>query len=626
MAAERQNKRIRFFDSVTFKLPGIFVLLLVLILLFFGVYFMREVEREILDNFDSQVNNQLGFLEESIQPLMEPDNEGQLSNDQVDQLNNTVNRFTVNNIIEVQVLDPTGVLLATDNSVNPAAIGQYAGNRMVDQAIYSGTQLSREVFDEQQGIRLKKYVVPVFSPENISMVSGVISLTVNIESIYDQVNSIIIIFLSVSGMAILAMIIITVLVSRGITKPIQEEMKQIEYIAEGDYSKRIQVRSNDEIGQLGNAINYLAYRIKEARELTESERQRLDSVLKHMSDGVIATNRRNRVILTNSRALDLLQKTEEEVTGRSILDALNLKGIYTYSELLDNDKEIMIDVQDAKGNDSIIKCECSVIQRDSGYISGVVWVLTDVTERQKIEADRRQFVSNVSHELRTPLTSVNSYTEALQDGAIDNPVLAKRFLDVIQTETHRMIRMINDLLSLSRIDDGREQMNIELLDLNQLVDHILDRFDMILQTEEYSTRDYILSRELSNDPVWIEADQDHFTQVIDNLMNNAVKYSPDGGRITVRLMTTHNEVILSIQDQGLGIPHQEIPNVFDRFYRIDKARSRSQGGTGLGLSIAKEVVELHGGKIWVNSIENRGSTFYISLPYDPSVGGGDWKE
>ena len=246
----------------------------------------------------------------------------------------------------------------------------------------------------------------------------------------------------------------------------------------------------------------------------------------------------------------------------------------------------------------------------------MVWVLTDITEHEKIEHDRKQFVSNISHELRTPLTSVRSYSEALVDGAIKDEKVAVEFLNVIQTETDRMIRMISDLLHLSRMDAKQQVINRELIIFKDLVNHILDRFDMMLQSEDYEGKNYIIKRELMEEEVWVEIDQDKLIQVIDNIMNNAIKYSPDGGTIYVRLMSTHNQLVLSIQDQGLGIPQESIPHLFDRFYRVDKARSRAQGGSGLGLSIAKEEIELHNGTIWVNSIENKGTTFFISLPFE----------
>jgi two-component system sensor histidine kinase VicK len=252
-------------------------------------------------------------------------------------------------------------------------------------------------------------------------------------------------------------------------------------------------------------------------------------------------------------------------------------------------------------------------------------VLHDVTEQQKIDQDRKRFVSNVSHELRTPLTSMKSYIEALVDGAWKDPNVAPNFLKVTQEETDRMMRMINDLLNLSRMDLGTARLDKEYVNLNELFNHILDRFDMILKNGEKSEKNYTIKRDFTRRDIWVEVDTDKIQQVLDNIMNNAIKYSPDGGVITCRLVETHNHVIMSITDQGLGIPKEAISHVFDRFYRVDKARSRAQGGTGLGLAISKEVVQMHGGRIWVESREGEGSTFYISLPYEPFEEGDAWE-
>ena len=342
-------------------------------------------------------------------------------------------------------------------------------------------------------------------------------------------------------------------------------------------------------------------------------------MLSHMSDGVIATDRRGGITIVNDMAMNYLDISEGEVLGKSILDILDIRNQYTLRDLLEKQDEVVLDISGEK--DLILNAYFSVIQRESGFISGIVCVLHDVTEQQKIDRERKQFVSNVSHELRTPLTSMRSYIEALNDGAWRDEKVAPEFLKVTQDETDRMIRMINDLLSLSRMDSGTVKLDLELVNINGLVNYILDRFDMMLKKDKIDTRDiktknYTIKRDFTKRDLWVELDTDKFIQVVDNIMNNAIKYSPDGGVITCRLLETHNNVILSISDQGLGIPKKDLEHVFDRFFRVDKARSRAQGGTGLGLAISKEVIELHHGRIWVDSVEGKGSTFYISLPYE----------
>lgn len=358
--------------------------------------------------------------------------------------------------------------------------------------------------------------------------------------------------------------------------------------------------------------------MEESQESIDSERRRLDSVLSHMTDGVLATDRRGNIIIANNLALEMLGvSAEAELIGKSILDMLDIRNKYTFRDLMESEQDYNEVILDNLSDEIIVSATFSPIQRESGFVSGMVCVLHDITDQVQEEEERKQFVSNVSHELRTPLTSVRSYVEALGDGAINDPELGPKFLQVVEDETDRMIRMINDLLSLSRMDAGTTKLDLEYVNISELFNYILDRFDMIIQNDEVTGTDkqYSIDRHITNKSLWVEIDPDKFTQVIDNIMNNAVKYSPDGGIITARLTDTHNHVILSIADQGLGIPRKDLRHVFDRFFRVDKARSRKQGGTGLGLAISKEVVNLLGGQIWVNSTEGKGSTFYIALPY-----------
>lgn len=428
---------------------------------------------------------------------------------------------------------------------------------------------------------------------------------------------------------ILGGLIIAIVISGAITRPIEEMKKQTMRIARGgDYSGQVHVYGNDELGQLAGAVNNLSVRVEESYESTESERRRLDSVLANMTDGgVLATDRRGNVIIINDTAASFLDMPEDQALGQSILDVLDIHKDYSLRELLEKPDELILDFSDDDHN-MILHAHFSLIQRESGFISGLVCVLHDITEQQKIDADRKQFVSNVSHELRTPLTSVRSYIEALSDGgAWQDPKLAPKFLKVTEDETDRMIRMINDLLTLSRMDSGTQKMNTELVNINELFNYILNRFDMILQKDEHPEKTYTIKRIFTKRDLWVDLDTDRFTQVLDNLMNNAIKYSPDGGIITCRLYETRNKVILSVSDQGLGIPRKDIPHIFDRFYRVDKARSRKQGGSGLGLAISKEVVEaLGGGQLWAESVEGRGSTFYIALPYEPLAEEDLWDE
>ena len=393
-------------------------------------------------------------------------------------------------------------------------------------------------------------------------------------------------------------------------KQINQKVKDL--IA-GDYSQVLDMQGSSEITNITNNLNDLSEVIRLTQENLEQESKRLNSILSYMTDGVLATNRRGKITMINDMAKKQLGVQKEDVLNKSILELLKIEDEYELRDLITQIPELMIDSQDANGEYLSLRVRFALVRRESGFISGLVAVLHDTTEQEKEERERRLFVSNVSHELRTPLTSVKSYLEALDEGALSEPV-APDFIKVSLDETNRMMRMVTDLLHLSRIDNATSHLDVELINFTAFITFILNRFDKMRGSDE--EKKYELVRDYPITSVWIEIDTDKMTQVIDNILNNAIKYSPDGGKITVTMKTTDDQMILSISDQGLGIPKQDLPRIFDRFYRVDRARSRAQGGTGLGLSIAKEIIKQHKGFIWAKSIYGKGSTFTIVLPYD----------
>ena len=393
-------------------------------------------------------------------------------------------------------------------------------------------------------------------------------------------------------------------------KKINQKVKDL--IA-GDYSQVLDMQGSSEITNITNNLNDLSEVIRLTQENLEQESKRLHSILSYMTDGVLATNRRGKITMINDMAKKQLGVQKEDVINKSILELLKIEDEYELRDLITQIPELMIDSQDGNGEYLSLRVRFALIRRESGFISGLVAVLHDTTEQEKEERERRLFVSNVSHELRTPLTSVKSYLEALDEGALSEPV-APDFIKVSLDETNRMMRMVTDLLHLSRIDNATSHLDVELINFTAFITFILNRFDKMRGPDE--EKKYDLVRDYPITSVWIEIDTDKMTQVIDNILNNAIKYSPDGGKITVTMKTTDDQMILSISDQGLGIPKQDLPRIFDRFYRVDRARSRAQGGTGLGLAIAKEIIKQHDGFIWAKSEYGKGSTFTIVLPYD----------
>ncbi|HEM3569329.1 TPA: cell wall metabolism sensor histidine kinase VicK [Streptococcus suis] len=406
-------------------------------------------------------------------------------------------------------------------------------------------------------------------------------------------------------------------------KQIKQLNQKVNALIEGNYADVLDMRGSPEITDMANSLNDLSEVIRLTHDNLEQEKTRLSSILSYMSDGVIATDRIGRIIMINDMAQKQLGLSSQKQEQYHLLEVLDLSDRYTLRDLLAQTPEIVIDHTNENEEFLTLRANFATIRSESGLISGLVVVLHDMTEQAKEERERRLFVSNVSHELRTPLTSVKSYLEALDEGALTESV-APSFVKVSLDETNRMMRMITDLLSLSRIDNQVGQIDVELINFTAFVTFILNRFDQMKNAD--SDKVYTIVRDYQISPIWVEIDTDKMTQVLDNILNNAIKYSPDGGTITFSMKTTDSQLIVSISDEGLGIPKADLPRIFDRFYRVDKARSRAQGGTGLGLAIAKEIVKQHKGFIWAKSEYGHGSTFTIVLPYSKDIALDEWDD
>ena len=623
------NNKIKFFSSIQFKVAAIFILLLLVTIEIIGAYFVHSLEQQNIESFEAQVQLPSYVTTSLASNLSSSSAKTRRS------VQTTINDISNIQNSDIEIVNSQGKIVALKNNNNSQnSVGQRTTNTQIKDVIYSGRKTTQISHNDRDGSYYVSITPLVSSNGDNNTVVGAVYVRANMDQVYKNINNIVFIFFVASLVAGLLGALISIVVARAITRPIAEMRKQAIRMANGDYSGQVRVYSEDELGQLAVAVNNLSVRVEEEQENSDAERNRLDSVLSQMTDGVVATDRHGNITIINEAAQAFLNVDQKTAFSEQLVDLLGIDATTSFDDLLSNQDERIIEpAADSEGDNLILQADFSLIRRNTGFVTGLVCVLHDVTEQRKIDNDRRLFVSNVSHELRTPLTSLRSYVETLNDGAWQDSQLAPRFLKVIQEETERMIRMVNSLLDLSRFDQGTAKINVELVNFNEFFNFILDRFDMLIKNDQDKAqaagkpfKKYSIKRVFTQKDLWVEIDPDKMTQAIDNIMNNAIKYSPNGGTITCRLNDTQRYIILSITDQGLGIPRKDLKKVFDRFYRVDKARSRKQGGTGLGLSISKEVIEAQGGHVWVNSMENRGSTFYISLPYDAKEVGGDWDE
>ncbi|ANC79177.1 cell wall metabolism sensor histidine kinase WalK [Fictibacillus nanhaiensis] len=598
--------KVNFFKSIHVKFVLIYVLLILIAMQVISVYFINNLESDLRQSFSKSLYDRVNLLEFNIEQKLKDKDRYKVKKDETSEPPLTLEE-DIQALIdeefeekEIQVLDEDGMVLASNKR---QLVGQISFNPKIKLALEGTVDDEIMLHEGERVMVLAKPIKIDATSENI----GAIYLVASIEGIFKQIARINSILVTGTVIALIITGLLGVFLARTITRPMADMRKQALVMARGDFSRKVQLYGDDEIGQLAMTFNNLTTKLQEATAITESERRKLRSVLTYMTDGVIATDRDGAIILMNDRSEEMLNISRQNALGTPLMELLRLNTEYTWEELYNEYESMLLDFS-TDDMHYVVRANFSTIQKDDGPINGLICVLHDVTEQEQIDNERREFVFNVSHELRTPLTTMRSYLEALAEGAWQDENIAPRFLEVTQNETERMIRLVTDLLQLSKMDSKDYRFNFFEIDLVEFLNGIIDRFEM-LEKENIE-----LSRSLPKHKINVQLDTDKMTQVLDNIISNAMKYSPEGGTITFNAAVIGRKVKVSISDQGVGIPKNNVSKIFDRFFRVDRARSRDIGGTGLGLAIAKEIVLAHGGDIWAESEWGQGTTIHFTLP------------
>lgn len=596
--------KLPFFKSIHLKFTLMYVLLIIIAMQIISVYFIQTLESRFKTNFKDSINDRVELLVYNVgnelQKVPESDPDEIYKN-----IESLIKSFpALNNAIrEIQVINSDGEVIVTQGNIGSS--GERTNDVRVKQALL-GSRDEAILRDPKNGERIYVLAVPINVSGKETPI-GAIRVEASMEEVYAQLKEINTILVTATVISLIITAVLGFFLARTITRPMADMRDHALAMARGDFSRKVKVYGDDEIGQLASAFNDLTRKLQEANAITEGERKKLSSILSFMTDGVVATDSDGMIILMNDRAEQMLNVSRQNVLGTSILKLFRLSDKMTWDEFYSGPETILLDFSDDEET-YILRSSHSFILQEDGSINGLIAVLHDITEQEQIEEERREFVVNVSHELRTPLTTLKSYIEALQDGAWKDEEIAPRFLSVIGDETDRMIRLVNDLLQLSKMDKKEYNFHIEEVEFIEFFNKIIDRFEMSKSDEIHFVRN------LQAGPAYVQIDKDKMTQVIDNIISNALKYSPEGGTITFRCWKQAKKLRVSISDEGVGIPKANLPKIFDRFYRVDRARSRQLGGTGLGLAIAKEIVHGHGGDIWAESEWGKGTTISFTLP------------
>ena len=589
-------------NSIKWRILAIFVLIVFIVMTIAGVFVTNKLESYEIDSIRSKCFKTLDIV-----MLSMPFGSYTVLDGQQETIQAIVNEWQTGTDYELYVIDTNFKIIAANNTtvVGKSAINTLSVNVIV-KALKGNTAEGQDTLTGS--IPVLNAAKPIEGSGG--SIIGVLYLSANLTSVYDTTNESKVIFLQAMFIALLISALLSFFITSSITAPINDLTEKAEKMASGDFSQEIRGKSNDEIGRLADMFNILRRELDDNITEISNEKSKLETILKYMADGLIAVDLSGQIIHANAAARALLDLSDEEMENLNFSGILQKFGKKDIADGIKNitSSEVMNEIVMYRSNILSIRYARFTAEDDNDI--GVIMLIQDITESQKLEQMQTDFVANVSHELRTPLTTIKSYTETLLESGIEDEETQKNFLMVIDDETERMSRLVKELLQLSRLDSHREKMNFKELEVGKILEDCVKKITLTAQAKE-QTVECVYDR---NTPLYIMGDRDKMQQVILNILTNSIKYTQAGGKIRLNAWKEDDVVCITVEDNGIGISDAELSRIFERFYRVDKARSRAMGGTGLGLSIAKQIIEVHGGSILAQSKEGSGTTMQITLP------------
>lgn len=583
------------FKNIQSKLVFLYFCLVLIIMIAVGTFLISQVENFYYSDYLSRVDS---TVKNSKLPYHRVSN--------VQELNKNVVKLMMPRLIDgidehYYILDNKGNVLITDYQAQKKAImtGPAVRKAMVGQ--FSDIKGKEAVVDGYM-----EYAAPIYTQNDEKYILYIKSNQRKITPVFKTIRQLIV---YATAVGLLISILLGFLLAKTITNPIKDLTVKAREIASGKFERRIKVKSKDEIGMLTATFNYMAGQLKRNLDEISTQKTKVETILANLADGVIAFDIDGDIIHINNAAEHMLYLDESNTEKYNFEDLFSDLDIdIQFDQIFSLPKDDKI-VRLWKYRDFIIKIYISAFRDEYGNIFGGVAVFQDITEQYKLDNMRKEFVANVSHELRTPITTIKSYSETLIDGAIDDKEVAMDFLGTINSETDRMTKLINDLLELSKYDYKYAKLDFNEFDVVNMVKGCVGKLIKLAEDKKQN-----IKYNLDDYHIIINGDKDRLEQVIINILSNAIKYTPEAGTIAVGVNELDSDVEIFIKDNGIGMSKEDRERIFERFYRVDKARSRSMGGTGLGLSIAREIVDAHGGRIEVYSELNVGTEMKIIIP------------
>ncbi|MCK9444893.1 MAG: cell wall metabolism sensor histidine kinase WalK [Tissierellaceae bacterium] len=601
------------FSSIKWKFIVVYFLLVFIAMVIVGIFIIGKLETQQIANITNTMEQRIEAIIRSSSYLSEED-WTMVQSDIQETVNNW--RTSSNEVLYVIYGDDIPVILASTSKQSHKIIGQNALSYKLDPTLilraYDGENASGIVKEANENLLENHVVYPVFT--EVGKVKGVIYMVADLENVYITVNESKKILTSATLMALLITVFLGYLIASSITEPIRDVTRKAEEMATGNFNQFVEIRSDDEIGQLANMFNHLTLKLKDTIQEMDLERSKLDTIFSYMAEGVIAVGTNGQLIHANLIAVEVLGLKREYIYSKDFshnqsfpLEMINVEDVdYDDESTLEGEETVEIDNQ-------VYKVKYAPFKNENNDIGGLIIVFQDITKEHKLDNMRKEFVANVSHELKTPITTIKSYTETLMEGGIDKKV-SNNFLSVIDNECDRMTRLVRDLLQLSNLDYKKTLWKKEEVSLEKLIKDILLKLELVFKEKEQE-----LIMDIQEDLPDIVVDKDGIEQVILNIVSNSIKYTNNRSKIAVSLGQEEEYLYIKVQDNGAGIPKEDQKRIFERFYRVEKGRSRDLGGTGLGLSIARQIVEAHKGDISLKSTPGEGTIVEVRLPLQVSV-------
>lgn len=586
------------FKSIKWRLTAIFFMVTAVFLFLLGVYLMKTMEQYSYNDTQSRLLSYAKLMSDDLMESFAEKSGNDFFQDYAQKVKNDINA-------RVTIIDTSGKVLG-DSSLDNDTMANHS-NRPEIKMAYAG-EIGRSVrYSASLGERMFYFASPVKSGNNVI---GVVRVAIPWSEIEQSKKNIRLIIGSAILVALILMLIVVSSFTANLIVPLQEMIEAAREMAEGKLDKVLDVASNDEIGDLSRGLNYMSKKLRDTISQITAERNKVKAILTSMSDGVIAIDRDGKIILINPAIERLFNIKYEKSVNKSVIEVVRNFDLdkLLHETLVSEQEGVTRELQIFVPEPKTFRVSTTPLTNETGVV-GIVAVMRDITAFREVERMKADFVANVSHELRTPLTSIKGFVETLLDGAQDNTQTARHFLEIINDETNRMNRLINDLLNLSKIEAKQREIHKTAFNPEKTISNSVSILSPLAQEKKLD-----LKVKIKSPLPDIEADEDMIGQLLINLIDNAIKYTASGGKIDIITDVTNEWVKIAIVDTGMGIPRESIPRLFERFYRVDKARSREMGGTGLGLAIVKHILELHRGKIEVESILGKGSTFIVYLP------------